>query len=111
MLIAIQRESGVRAEGILLAESRTRMRVAFPGSSDTEEWTQCDGVWRDESGQRIEIEAILCVLDVPGGGIPRHRSLPEVRFVGHVAGNGGMVAEDRILDYRFACPHGLEEIP
>jgi hypothetical protein len=64
MLIAIQRENGTRAEVVMLAGSRTRMRVMAPGSSDTEEWTRIDGKWRDESGAAIEMDAIFALAGI-----------------------------------------------
>ena len=46
-----------------------------------------------------------------GIGIPEYRLLPEVGLVGHVAGDGGMVAEDGIFGHRLAGLYRLEEVP
>src|SRR5579871_567459 len=48
--------------------------------------------------------------DIVGGFVPVHGLFPEIRFVRHVASNGGVIAEHRVLHRRFAGAHGLEEI-
>src|ERR1017187_10311715 len=53
----------------------------------------------------------LLSLDAPGSGVPVHRLLPEKRFVGHVAGDGGVVAENGILHHRFPRLDRPEEVP
>jgi hypothetical protein len=45
------------------------------------------------------------------GSVPRDRTLPEVRLIGHVAGQRSVVAEYHILDNRLAGAYGLKEIP
>jgi len=40
-----------------------------------------------------------------------HRRFAEVRFVGHVAGNGRVMPEDRILRDGTTCLHCPEKIP
>ena len=59
MTISIRLENGVRTEAVLLAGSRDRLRLAVPGSGDTNEIARSDGEWRDENGRRVEIEAIF----------------------------------------------------
>lgn len=61
MRVLIQRENSVRAEAVLLAASKYDMRAALQGAVDTEHWKQVDGVWRDEDGGRIEIDALIAV--------------------------------------------------
>lgn len=59
MRMAIQRGNGVRAEALLLAVSKSRMRVVIAGTADTVELSMMDGRWIDESGEIIEFEALL----------------------------------------------------
>ena len=44
-------------------------------------------------------------LDGLGSRVPGDRLLAEIRFVRHVAGNGGVVAENRVLGHRLARFH------
>src|ERR1035438_6588511 len=41
--------------------------------------------------------------------IPGDWLLAEIRFVSHVAGDGGVIAKDRIFGHRLVRPHSLEE--
>src|ERR1700676_2355963 len=41
--------------------------------------------------------------------IPRNRFLPEIRFIRHVTGGGGVVAKNRVLRHRLPRLHRLEE--
>src|SRR6266568_1289803 len=50
-------------------------------------------------------------FDLAGGGVPGHGRAPEIRFVGHVAGQRGVMAEDGVLRRRLAVLHALEEFP
>src|SRR6266513_4426261 len=43
--------------------------------------------------------------------VPRNRGPPEVRLVGHVTGERGVVAKDDILDHRLPGAHRVEEVP
>src|SRR5205823_15125809 len=43
--------------------------------------------------------------------VPRDCRPPEVRLVGHVTGERGVVAEHHILDHRLPGAHRLEEVP
>jgi hypothetical protein len=61
MRMEIHFEDGRRAEALVLAASRYRMRVVVEGSNNTEEWEKLDGVWCNESGERIEIEALVAI--------------------------------------------------
>ncbi len=40
-----------------------------------------------------------------------HRAFSEIRFVGQVASERGVVAEDDVLHHRLPRAHRLEEIP
>src|ERR1700747_3012438 len=46
-----------------------------------------------------------------GRCVPGDRRVTEVGFVGHVAGQGGVVAADRVFDDRLSGADVLEEIP
>ena len=46
-----------------------------------------------------------------GGRIEYDGASAEVRLVGHVTGNGRVVAEDDVLHDRLARLHGLEVLP
>jgi hypothetical protein len=59
MQLQIQFENGTRAEAVILAANRYEMRVVVQGFDNTQTWDKLDGVWRDESGERIEIEAMI----------------------------------------------------
>lgn len=59
MRMAVQFENGVRAEALVLACNRNRLRVVVAGRRETEEWPRIDGFWYDESGRRVEIEAMV----------------------------------------------------
>jgi len=43
--------------------------------------------------------------------VPVHGNLSEVGFIGHVAGQSGVVTEDSVFHYRLAAAHRLKEIP
>src|SRR5271166_6684505 len=45
------------------------------------------------------------------GLVPGHYRLAEVGLVGHVAGGGGVVSEDGVLDHWLAGANGFEEVP
>ena len=59
MQMQIQFENGKRAEAVILAASRYEMRVVVQGFDNTQAWEKVDGLWRNESGERIEIEALI----------------------------------------------------
>src|SRR6266446_1820864 len=50
-------------------------------------------------------------FDLVGGGVPGDGGVAEVRFVGHVAGQRRVVAEDGVLGYLLAIPHALKVLP
>src|SRR5467141_1511334 len=50
-------------------------------------------------------------FDLVGGGVPGDGGLAEIGFVGHVAGQRGVVAEDGVFGYLLAIPHALEVLP
>ncbi len=59
MLMTIRYQSGLRAEAVVLAASRERMRIAVDCQPDTTELRQVDGRWHTEGGTEIEIEALI----------------------------------------------------
>jgi hypothetical protein len=64
MRALIRRHDGTRVEGLVLAASSHQMRVAIVGRSETEEYQRIHGVWCDESGLPIEVEAFMQVAGV-----------------------------------------------
>src|SRR6266436_7934898 len=50
-------------------------------------------------------------FDLVGGGVPGDGSLAEVGFVGHVAGQGGVVAEDGVFGDLLMVTRALEKSP
>src|SRR5438309_7426668 len=61
-----------------------------------------------ESGLNLDQ---LRVLDALARLVKRHRALPKIRLIRHVARQRCMIAEHRILDHRLSRPHRLEEPP
>ncbi len=61
MRMIIRNRNGVRAEAILLAAGRDRMRVAIDSEPDTTELHLFDGEWYTDEGSAIEFEAIFPV--------------------------------------------------
>src|SRR6266699_5261863 len=56
-------------------------------------------------------EGTVSGFDLAGGGVPGHGRAAEIRFVGHVAGQRGVVAENGVFRYRLAVLHALEKFP
>src|SRR5207245_4012254 len=50
-------------------------------------------------------------FDLVGGGVPSDGGLAEIGFVGHVAGEGGVVAEDGVFSDLLVIAHALEKSP
>src|SRR5229473_960086 len=50
-------------------------------------------------------------LDLVGGGVPGDGGFAEIGFVGHVAGEGGVVAEDGVFCDLLMIAHTLEKSP
>src|SRR5712664_3653957 len=50
-------------------------------------------------------------LDLAGGGVPGDRGVAEVGFVGHVAGQRGVVTEDGVFGDLLMVSHALEKSP
>jgi hypothetical protein len=59
MLMTIRHQNGLRAEAVVLAASRGRMRVAIDSQGDTIELHEVDAHWYTEEGAEIEIEALI----------------------------------------------------
>src|SRR6267143_1372603 len=50
-------------------------------------------------------------LDGVGGGVPGDGGLAEIGFVGHVAGQRGVVTEDGVFGDLLVVAHALEKFP
>jgi hypothetical protein len=61
MRMLIRYERGIEVEAVLLAASREQMRVVISGQRDATELTRLEDGWRVESGQLVEIEALIPV--------------------------------------------------
>jgi hypothetical protein len=59
---------GKRAEGVVLAAGNNRMRVAVRNQSDTVELWSVGGHWALETGEPVEIEALVPLLESRGAG-------------------------------------------
>ena len=57
----------------------------------------------------IILPEVAQALDRLRGRVPRGHVVMEVRMIGHVAGNRGVIAEDFIFDHVLARLHGAEE--
>jgi hypothetical protein len=59
MRITIRYQNGLRAEAVLLAANRERMRVAIASQRDTIELHKVDARWFTEKEEEIEIETLI----------------------------------------------------
>ena len=50
---------GRQVDALLLSASAERLRVVMPGRSDTMEFRLIEGRWSSESGEHVEVGAIL----------------------------------------------------
>ena len=50
---------GRQVDALLLSASAERLRVVMPGRSDTSEFRLVEGRWTSESGEHVEVGAIL----------------------------------------------------
>jgi hypothetical protein len=50
---------GRQVDALLLSASAERLRVVMPGRSDTSEFRLVEGQWTSESGEHVEVGAIL----------------------------------------------------
>jgi hypothetical protein len=50
---------GRQVDALLLSASSERLRVVMPGRSDTAEFRLIEGHWTSESGEHVEVGAIL----------------------------------------------------
>src|SRR6266700_5352640 len=60
---------------------------------------------------RICGEGAKSGFDLAGGGVPGDGAFAEIGFVGHVASQGSVVAEDGVFGDWLAVAHALEEFP
>jgi hypothetical protein len=63
MRMMIRYRSGMRVEAALLAASRETMRVTMEAQRDAIELHKVDSGWHTDTGEEIEIEAILPLVD------------------------------------------------
>lgn len=59
MVMIFSDENGVRNEGIILSASESHIRLAVRGNDDTVEFRRTYRRWVSETGQQIDIEALL----------------------------------------------------
>jgi hypothetical protein len=59
MLTVMVYSGGRQVDALLLSASAERLRVAIPGRKDATELRLIEGFWTLESGQRVELGAIL----------------------------------------------------
>jgi hypothetical protein len=50
---------GRQVDALLLSASAERLRVVMPGRSDTSEFRLIEGRWTSESGEHVDVGAIL----------------------------------------------------
>ena len=50
---------GRQVDALLLSASAERLRVVMPGRPDTSEFRLVEGQWTSESGEHVEVGAIL----------------------------------------------------
>ena len=70
---------GRQVDALLLSASAERLRVVMPGRSDTSEYRLIEGQWTSESGDHVDVGAILAadIADakrVLGNAKPRTRA-------------------------------------
>jgi hypothetical protein len=51
--------SGIRLTGVLLSVEQERMRIVLPDQTETMELRRVNRQWISDSGERVEIEAII----------------------------------------------------
>jgi hypothetical protein len=59
MQVVLTLPTGERQTGLLLAADLTRMRIVLPNRKETLELFRLDRDWVSETGERVEIEAML----------------------------------------------------
>lgn len=59
MYTVIVYRGGRQVDALLLSASAERMRVVIPGRGDTAEFQLIEGRWTSESGEQVELGAIL----------------------------------------------------
>ena len=59
MQLVLQYPTGLRVEAVLLAVTRSRMRVALRDRADTVEFRLRDGRWTSDQGEAIELESMI----------------------------------------------------
>jgi hypothetical protein len=64
MRMTIRYRSGMRVEAALLAASRETMRVTIEAQRDAIDLQKVDSIWRTETGEEIEIEALIPMAEM-----------------------------------------------
>ena len=59
MYTVIVYRGGRQVDALLLSASAERLRVVIPGRGDTAEFQLIEGRWTSESGEQVELGAIL----------------------------------------------------
>ena len=59
MYTVIVYRGGRQVDALLLSASPERLRVVIPGRGDTAEFQLIEGRWTSESGEQVELGAIL----------------------------------------------------
>lgn len=59
MHLILSYSDGRRTEAVVLAMTAERMRISIPGASDAIELRAEQELWISESGERVEIDAVL----------------------------------------------------
>lgn len=68
MRMVLRYQDGQRVEGVLLAASRERIRVAIDSECDTAEFHWVATGWHTEEGAEIEIEALIPITETDFSG-------------------------------------------
>jgi hypothetical protein len=82
MRMMIRYRSGVRAEAALHAASRETMRVTIQGLRDVIELRKTDSGWCTDSGEEIEIDALLPLVGTDVAQFCRE-AYPRTSTAGH----------------------------
>ena len=61
MRMVVRFQNGLKVEALILAAHRDQIRVVVAGRRETEEWLMVDGGWYDDSGRRVDIQAVVAL--------------------------------------------------
>jgi len=74
MYMVIVLPGGRHVDALLLSGSQDRLRVIMPGRTDTAEFQLIEGNWTSETGEQVELGAILA-----GSSVATSRVLSQTR--------------------------------